>query len=90
VPVKALYGRRFTAEETFRDQKDLRFGESLCATQVTQTARRDRRLLFVSALAQVLLTLHGAAGERVGLDRALRVNTADKRTYSLFRQGRED
>ena len=34
-----------------------------------------------------LLTLLGAASERVGLDKMLRANTSTKRTHSLFFQG---
>ncbi len=83
-----LYARRFSCEETFRDTKDMRFGWGLYDTQVTQVVRRDR-LLFLAALAQLILTLLGAAGEQMGLDRKLRVNTAKKRTHSLLRQGRE-
>ena len=87
--IARLYGRRFTIEETFRDQKDLRFGWGLHGVQVTQPLRRDR-LLFLAAIAQLLLTLTGAAGESLGLDAKLRVNTEKKkRTHSLFRQGRE-
>ena len=86
--ITKLYGRRFSIEETFRDQKDLRFGLGLYAVQVTQPMRRDR-LLFLSAIVQVLLTLLGAAGEQLGEDRKLRVNTTTKKTHSLFRQGRE-
>ena len=48
--------------------------------------RRDR-LLLVNALAVVLLTLLGAAGESLGLDRLLKSNTSKRRTHSLFRQG---
>jgi len=81
-----LYAKRFTIEETFRDQKDLRFGLGLRATHIRRADRRDR-LLLLTALAQVLLTLLGAAAEAVGLDRALKVNTSPKRTHSLFRQG---
>jgi hypothetical protein len=86
--IARLYGRRFTIEETFRDQKDLRFGWGLYAVQVTQPIRRDR-LLFLAAISQLLLTLTGAAGEELGLDAKLRVNTEKKRTHSLLRQGRE-
>jgi len=86
--IAKLYGRRFTIEETFRDQKDMRFGWALYDIQVTQPIRRDR-LLFLAALAQVLLTLLGAAGEQMGLDAKLRVNTTKRRTHSLPRQGRE-
>jgi len=81
-----LYGRRFTIEETFRDQKDLRFGLGLHATHIRSAARRDR-FLFLLAIAQALLTLLGAACERAGLDAYLRANTVKRRTHSLFRQG---
>jgi hypothetical protein len=33
-----MYGRRFTIEETFRDQKDLRFGMGLRATHIRSAA----------------------------------------------------
>jgi hypothetical protein len=81
-----LYGRRFTIEETFRDQKDLRFGMGLRATHIKSGARRDRLLLLL-AIAIAFLTLLGAASERCGMDAYLRANTVKKRTHSLFRQG---
>lgn len=81
-----LYSRRFTIEETFRDQKDPRFGFGMRHARVKSTDRRDR-VLFLAALAQALLTLLGAAGERCGLDRTLKPNTSKKRTLSLFNQG---
>lgn len=81
-----LYGRRFTIEETFRDQKDLRFGMGLSSTHIKDPARRDR-LLMLAAFAQGLLTLLGAASESCGFDRYLKANTVKKRTHSLFRQG---
>jgi hypothetical protein len=84
--IVALYGRRFTIEESFRDTKDPRFGLGLSATRVRRTDRRDR-LLLIGALAQTLLTLLGAASEEVGLDRKLKVNTVKHRTISLFNQG---
>lgn len=84
--VVKLYGRRFTIEETFRDQKNLRFGLGLSATHIGGTARRDR-LLLVAALAQALLTLLGAAGEASGLDRLMKTNTSKKRQLSLLNQG---
>lgn len=80
------YSRRFTIEETFRDIKDDRFGLGLSATSIGTPERRDR-LLFISAVAQALLTLLGAAGEACGLDRILKVNTVKRRTMSLFNQG---
>jgi hypothetical protein len=84
--VVKLYGRRFTIEETFRDQKNLRFGLGLSATHIGSADRRDR-LLLLAAIAQALLTLLGAAGEECGLDRLMKTNTAKKRTMSLLNQG---
>jgi hypothetical protein len=81
-----LYGRRFTIEETFRDTKDPRYGLGLSATHVRDPKRRDR-LLLICAMAMTLLTLLGAAGESLGMDRMLKVNTVKTRTHSLFRQG---
>src|SRR5277367_5955407 len=45
------------------------------------------KVLGLNAFAIVLLTLLGAAGESLGMDRHLKVNTAKHRTHSLFRQG---
>ncbi len=84
--VIALYGRRFSIEENFRDSKDPHFGLGLSATHIGEPARRDR-LLLIAALAQVLLTLLGAAGESLGMDRLMKANTVKYRTHSLFRQG---
>jgi len=85
--VTKLYGRRFTIEETFRDTKDIHFGLGLSATHIRNPGRRDR-LLMLTAIAYVLLVLLGAAGERCGLDRTLKVNTTSKRTLSLLNQGK--
>ncbi len=84
--IVARYSRRFTIEETFRDIKDNHFGMGLSATHIGTPERRDR-LLFISAVAQALLTLLGAAGEKCGLDRTLKANTVERRTMSLFNQG---
>ena len=84
--VVEIYGRRFTIEETFCDEKDLRFGMGLRATHIRSAARRDRLLMLV-AIAVAFLTLIGAASERAGMDAWLRANTVKRRTHSLFRQG---
>lgn len=86
--VVAAYGRRFTIEESFRDTKNARFGFGMSESRISIPARRDR-LFFIAAIAIVLLTLLGAAGEAIGIDRYLKVNTSKKRQYSLLRQGVE-
>jgi len=80
------YARRWTIEPAFRDTKDLRFGMGLSSTRIGEPTRRDR-LLLVSAFAMALLTLLGAVGESLGMDRLLKSNTSKTRTHSLFRQG---
>jgi hypothetical protein len=80
------YAKRWTIEPGFRDTKDLRFGMGLSVLRIADPQRRDR-LLFLNAFAIVLLTLLGAAGESLGMDRHLKSNTAKHRTHSLFRQG---
>ena len=86
--VVKLYGRRFTCEENFRDEKNLRYGFGLLETSLGTTDRRDR-FLFIAMLAMVQLTLLGAAGEQLGCDRQLKANTTSRRSHSLLRQGRE-
>ena len=82
----ALYARRWGIETSFRDVKNPRFGMGLKETRVGRTDRRDRMLL-VGAMALSLLTLLGAAGEKLGYDRWLKTNTSKARQHSLFRQG---
>lgn len=80
------YAKRWTIEPSFRDTKDLRFGMGLGATRIGEPTRRDR-LLLINAFAITLLTMLGAAGESLGMDRLLKSNTSKTRTHSLFRQG---
>lgn len=80
------YAKRWTIEPNFRDIKDLRFGLGLGVTRIGEPTRRDR-LLLINAFAMVLLTMLGAAGESLGMDRLLKSNTSKIRTHSLFRQG---
>ena len=58
----------------------------LSSTRISEPMRRDR-LLLVGAFATALLTLLGAVGESLGMDRLLKSNTSKTRTHSLFRQG---
>lgn len=81
-----LYGRRFSIEETFRDIKNARFGMGLSNVRISSPKRRDR-LLLICAIASTLLTLLGAAGESIGMDRYMKANTKKTRTHSLLSQG---
>lgn len=81
-----LYSKRWKIEPYFRDIKDQRFGFGLSTTHISSAERRDRLMLIV-ALAYTLITLLGAAGESIGFDRLLKVNTVKTRTHSLIRQG---
>ncbi len=79
------YSRRWTIEPSFRDTKDLRFGMGLSVLRIADPQRRAR-LLLLNAFAIVLLTMLGAAGESLGMDRHFKSNTVKHRTHSLFRQ----
>ena len=81
-----LYAKRWTIEPKFRDQKNLRFGMGMYSVKVSSAERRDR-LFFLGAIADFLLTILGAAGEALGIDRLLKANTVKTRTHSLYRQG---
>ncbi len=59
----------------------------LSSTRISEPMRRDR-LLLIRAFATVLLTLLGAVGERLGMDRPLQTNPCRTRTHSLLRPGR--
>jgi Transposase DDE domain len=85
--VVKLYGKRTSIEQTFRDTKDLHFGLGLSAFHIKDKFRRDRLLLLL-AVAYNLLTLLGAASEASGLDKTLKANTVNRRTMSLFNQGK--
>lgn len=80
------YSKRWGIEPQFRDTKDLHFGMGLSETSIKNPEKRDR-LLLISTLAVLILTLFGAVGEKLGMDRYLKVNTVKHRTMSLFRQG---
>lgn len=80
------YAKRWGCEPQFRDTKDIHFGMGLSITHI-QTAERRDRLLLIHGIATVILTLLGAAGEKIGLDRYLKANTVKTRTLSLLKQG---
>ena len=68
-----LHAKRWTIEPGFRDTKDLRFGMGMSVLRIGDPQWRDR-LLLLNALAILLLTLLGAAGESLGMDRSLRTS----------------
>ena len=82
----ALYGQRWGIECSFRDIKDYKFGMGMNEVRLSSIQRRDRLFLF-SALAIVLLTLLGKAGDSIGMEKDIKANTSKTRTYSFFRQG---
>lgn len=57
-----LYGRRFTIEETFRDQKDIRFGMGLSSTHL----REERLRPLMEAFSKILLE-HQLSRELLGV-----------------------
>lgn len=81
------YGKRWSTETSYRDEKDLNFGLGMKKARIGDIQRRDR-LFLLSAIAIILLTLMGAASEVIGFDRYIKANTSPKRTHSLFTQGR--
>jgi hypothetical protein len=84
----SIYQRQceWDIEPGFRDTKSPRFGMGMSELRISDPQRRDR-LLLINAIAILLLTLLGAAGESLGMDRLLKSNTSKRRTHSLFRQG---
>lgn len=58
------YAKRWGIESQFRDTKDLHFGMGLSETSIGTPERRDR-LLLISALSVLILTLFGAVGEKL-------------------------
>lgn len=82
-----LYGKRWSIECSYRDEKDLYFGMGLKKARISKTERRQR-ILLISAIIIVFLTLLGAASEAAGFDKYLKSNTVTRRTHSLFTQGK--
>ena len=68
------YSKRWGCESQFRDTKDIHFGMGLDETRIKNPERRDK-LLLISTIAIIILTFLGAAVEKIGLDKYLKVNT---------------
>jgi hypothetical protein len=80
----ALYGRRMTIEQLFRDHKSKRNGWSLRDTQLTEPARLDR-LLLILAIAYLLLCGLGLIARRRLTPSAWSSSSKDQ--SSIFRIG---
>jgi hypothetical protein len=80
----ALYGRRMTIEQLFRDHKSKRNGWSLRDTQLTEPARLDR-LLLILAIAYLLLCGVGLLARSRLRSSAWSSSTKDQ--SSIFRIG---
>lgn len=84
--VIVIYGKRWGIETSFRDIKDYKFGMGMNHMHTKSKERRDK-LFLLSAISITLLTLLGAAGDAIGLERFFKANTVKTRTYSFWRQG---
>lgn len=84
--VAGAYARRFEIEETFRNQKDLRFGFGLRLVRLKEGIRYER-LLVVVAVACLIAFGVGVHAENVGLHRQFQVNTRTVRQHNLITLG---
>ena len=84
--IVSAYAKRWKIEPYFPDLKDERYGWGLGQTHIKSWERRDKLMLLL-ALSYSLLVILGEAGEQIGFDEKLKVNTVKTRTHSLFRQG---
>jgi len=85
--VAKFYGWRFRIEETFRDEKNHRFGLALGDLKL-RSAQRMERMLLVAALAHFFALLVGSESRRRGYDRQFQANTVrNKPTHSDFTLG---
>lgn len=86
--IVAHYRLRMQIEQTFRDNKNSRFGLSLAEAR-TRTPRRADVLTLLANLAHLTTTLAGLIAERRCLDRGYQANTLrTRRVFSLPRLGR--
>jgi hypothetical protein len=85
--ILTLYGKRWSTECSYRDEKDIYFGMGLKKARIKKTQRREV-LLLISAIVIIFLTLLGAACEAAGFDKYIKANTVQRRTHSLLSQGR--
>lgn len=81
--VVQMYARRMQVEESFRDSKSHRLGWSLSSSR--SSPERVAVLLFVAAIATVIVHAVGLAAEKIHLERGFQANTTRRRrVLSLF------
>ncbi|NCC53548.1 MAG: hypothetical protein EOM20_20375, partial [Spartobacteria bacterium] len=76
-----LDARRMQIEQSFRDMKNLHFGEGLERSRSCGT-ERFAVLVLIASLAAFLLWLIGTAAERAGVHRRLHPGNGKRRVYS--------
>lgn len=85
--VQALYARRMSIEEAFRDIKSSRYGLGLEEGKTKKGNRRDV-LLLIAMLASLIAWLTGKAGEKMKLQYQFQSNSIKhRRVVSLFYLG---
>jgi hypothetical protein len=85
--VHALYARRMTIEEAFRDMKSSRYGFGLEEGKTKRSNRRDV-ILLVAMLAGLIAWITGMAGEQMKLQYQFQSNSIKhRRVISLFYLG---
>jgi len=85
--IVALYGRRFTIEEFFRDSKNSRFGWSLGQYKLKDRPDRLDRLFLVVVATYFLVSIIGLHLEHIRLDAKFKANTSKQKTHSIFQLG---
>jgi hypothetical protein len=81
--VVKMYAGRMQVEESFRDSKSHRIGWSLSSSR--SRPERVAVLLFLAALATVIVHVAGVAAEKLNLQRQFQANTTRKhRVLSVF------
>jgi len=84
--IVSIYRRRWWIETTFRDNKNRDWGMGL-GNVTLKDYHRYERLFYITALAFIFLSAHGAAAEDSGFDKGCKANTRKVRVLNLLRLG---
>jgi len=77
-----IYRQRTQIEASFRDMKNLYFGQGFTANR-SHDAKRLAILVLIAAVAAFLLFMIGATAERMHLERGMHASSSKRRVYSL-------